>query len=236
MIPLEEDAEALRRSLQQIRCYLATEQLVKVTSDAKRQLRLLDLLSQQRLHTHFLDSATCRQLRDVDVLAWLLDPDSSHRLFAVCPEGNGADGASSSGVAAKDVPPNDSLSANTPPSTIPTPADPPSSDATPVVDNSHASDGMVDYLFHALHPNEPNELSIRDVWTREDPVKTVRQLLHVTGVIHVLAASDSHTALSDGADAEERPHRIRPRGAAATAAAGSHGGLWSAGVVDAAQR
>ena len=172
----------------------------------------------------------------MDVLAWLLDPDSSHRLFAVCPEGNGADGASSSGAAAKDVPPNDSLSANTPPSTIPTPADPPSSDATPVVDNSHASDGMVDYLFHALHPNEPNELSIRDVWTREDPVKTVRQLLHVTGVIHVLAASDSHTALSDGADAEERPHRIRPRGAAATAAAGSHGGLWSAGVVDAAQR
>lgn len=208
VIPLEEDAEALRRSLQQIRCYLATEQLVKVTSDAKRQLRLLDLLSQQRLHTHFLDSATCRQLRDVDVLAWLLDPDSSHRLFAVCPEGNGADGASSSGAAAKDVPPNDSLSVNTPPSTIPTPADPPSSDATPVVDNSHASDGMVDYLFHALHPNEPNELSIRDVWTREDPVKTVRQLLHVTGVIHVLAASDSHTALSDGADAEKRPHRI----------------------------
>ena len=104
--------------------------------------------------------------------------------------------------------PTKRLTANTPPSTIPTPADPPSSDATPVVDNSHASDGMVDYLFHALHPNEPNELSIRDVWTREDPVKTVRQLLHVTGVIHVLAASDSHTALSDGADAEKRPHRI----------------------------
>ena len=88
LIPLAGNVETpindIEPSLQLIQVYLSTESLLKVTSNAKRQLRLLDLYAQRHIHHHFITSRTCRSLRDVDLLAWLLDPDSTHTPLAVC--------------------------------------------------------------------------------------------------------------------------------------------------------
>ena len=88
LIPLAGDVEApisdIEPSLELIQVYLSTESLLKVTSNAKRQLRLLDLYAQRHVHHHFITSRTCRALRDVDLLSWLLDPDSTHTPLAVC--------------------------------------------------------------------------------------------------------------------------------------------------------
>ena len=88
LIPLAGDIDTpineIEPSLQLIQVYLSTPSILKITSSSKRQLRLLDMYAQRHLHHHFITSQTCRSLRDVDILMWLLDPDSTHSPLAVC--------------------------------------------------------------------------------------------------------------------------------------------------------
>lgn len=88
VIPLAGNVETpssfIEPPLHLIQTYFSAEGLLKVTSNAQRLLRLLDLYSQRHLHRHFITSQMCHNLRDVNLLSWLLDPDGTHTLFAVC--------------------------------------------------------------------------------------------------------------------------------------------------------
>ena len=169
----------LHASLAFLRAYFASPGLTKTACDSQRQLRLLDIYNLFHTRTHFLSAEACVNLRDLNLLAWLLDPDNTHVYLAVCT-------------------PSPTTTSTT--ATITTATSTTSSSSTTTTTSSmnrsmtkwedRPVNGLVEYLYFASHPESTpaagmNGLGVGDPWSTERPGDTILRLLRETISLHV---------------------------------------------------